>query len=191
MFQRVASVLATAIFLIAADGPTTGLSIHEWGTFTSVAGEDGSSIDWDSLACPDDLPRFVNEYGYRGFKFRLTGTVRMETPVMYFYSPRELTARVTVQFPQGLITEWYPKAHYSVFQDGAPLAANINGIDTSLRKPTGMIEWRDRSATRSRGTTAPFGLQPRGGTTQKSREQTRRAFVERTGRQSPPELGRC
>jgi hypothetical protein len=144
MFQRVASVLAvTAIFLTAADGPPTRLSIHEWGTFTSVAGEDGSSIDWDSLACPDDLPKFVNEYGYRGFKFRLTGTVRMETPVMYFYSPRELTARVTVQFPHGLITEWYPKAYYSVLQDGAPLAANINGIDTSLRKPTGTIEWRD------------------------------------------------
>jgi hypothetical protein len=145
MFQRVASVLGvTAVFLIAADGPKSqGLFVHEWGTFTSVAGADGSAIDWDSLGCPDDLPKFVNEYGYRGIKWRLTGTVRMETPVMYFYSPREITAHVTVQFPHGLITEWYPKARYSVFQDGVPLPANINGIDTSLRKPTGAIEWRD------------------------------------------------
>jgi hypothetical protein len=32
----------------------------------------------------------------------------METPVLYFYSDRELTADVSVHFPQGIITEWYP-----------------------------------------------------------------------------------
>jgi len=26
-----------------------GLTVHEWGTFTSVAGEDGSAIEWDCL----------------------------------------------------------------------------------------------------------------------------------------------
>jgi hypothetical protein len=145
MFQRVAPVLAiTAALLIAADGPKSGdLTIHEWGTFTSVAGADGSAIDWDSLSCPEDLPKFVNSYGYRGFKVVLMGTVRMETPVMYFYSPHELTAHVTVRFPHGLITEWYPKAEYSVYQAGFPLPANQSGIDLSLRKPTGVIEWRN------------------------------------------------
>ena len=88
--------------------------VHEWGTFTSVAGEDGSAIDWDALGGKDDLPGFVNNFGYCGFKWRLTGTVRMETPVMYFYSSRELDARVKVAFPQGLITEWYPQAEYTV-----------------------------------------------------------------------------
>src|SRR5260370_35944304 len=34
----------------------------------------------------------------------------METPVMYFYSSRELDAHVKVAFPQGFITEWYPRA---------------------------------------------------------------------------------
>ena len=88
------------------------LTVHEWGTFTSVAGEDGSAIDWDALGCKNDLPKFVNDFGYRGFKWRLSGTVRMETPVMYFYSSRELDAHVKVAFPQGLITEWYPQADY-------------------------------------------------------------------------------
>jgi hypothetical protein len=37
-------------------------------------------------------------------------TVRMETPVLYFYSPRKATASVAVDFPKGLITEWYPHA---------------------------------------------------------------------------------
>jgi hypothetical protein len=34
----------------------------------------------------------------------------METPVIYFYSPRAVDAQVHVGFPQGLLTEWYPHA---------------------------------------------------------------------------------
>ena len=41
------------------------LTVHEWGTFTSVAGEDGSAIDWDALGGKNDLPGFVNSFGYR------------------------------------------------------------------------------------------------------------------------------
>src|ERR1700733_16264317 len=143
---------STAAVLSTAEIPTaqpSDLTVHEWGTFTSVAGEDGSAIDWDALGGKDDLPAFVNDFGYRGFKWRLTGTVRMETPVMYFYSPRELNARVKVAFPQGLITEWYPRAEYEVFQksrlDGSErrLESNLNGIDTTLRSLTGAIEWRN------------------------------------------------
>src|ERR1700730_3200507 len=117
MLQRCTPILTmlTAVILIAAENHSTplltnDLTVHEWGTFTSVAGEDGLAVVWDSLACPNDLPGFVNDFGYRGFKWRLQGTVRMETPVMYFYSPRELTANVMVRFPHGLITEWYPQA---------------------------------------------------------------------------------
>ncbi len=32
----------------------------------------------------------------------------METPVLYFYTPREMTVNVRVDFPQGLLTEYYP-----------------------------------------------------------------------------------
>ncbi|MBZ5617286.1 MAG: hypothetical protein LAQ69_00945 [Acidobacteriia bacterium] len=152
-------VISAAAFLLAADSyserpgsPTPkpgGLTVHEWGTFTSVAGEDGSAIDWDALGGKDDLPGFVNDSGNRCTKWRLTGTVRMETPVLYFYSPRELDAHVKVLFPQGLITEWYPQAEYEVYQksrsDGSVsrLAPNLNGIDTSLRSLTGGIEWKN------------------------------------------------
>jgi hypothetical protein len=112
----IAPVLAiSAVLLTAANlhlTPSSGLTVHEWGTFTSVAGEDGSAIEWDTLGCKSDLPRFVNDYGYRGFKVALRDTVRMETPVMYFYSSRELDAHVKVSFSQGRITEWYPQAQY-------------------------------------------------------------------------------
>jgi hypothetical protein len=125
-----------------------GLTVHEWGTFTSVAGEDGSAVDWDTLGCRDDLPGFVNDFGYRGFKWRLSGTVRMETPVIYFYSSKQIDAHVRVAFPKGLITEWYPRAEYDIYQqsrvDGLTrrLEANLSGIDTSLRTLTGAIEWK-------------------------------------------------
>jgi hypothetical protein len=106
-------VISAAAFLMAADIRSVrpvGLTVHEWGTFTSVAGEDGSAIEWDALGCWNDLPTFVNEFGYHNYKTTLRGTVRMETPVIYFYSSRELDAHVRVAFPQGLITEWYPRA---------------------------------------------------------------------------------
>jgi hypothetical protein len=150
-------VVSAAILLAAADIVSPGpidlpshpadLTVHEWGTFTSVAGEDGSAIEWNTLGCKDDLPEFVKEFGYRNFKWRVRGTVRMETPVIYFYSPREVDAHVKVAFPHGLITEWYPQAEHQVYQTtgqgGAvrQLDANISGIDTSLRSVTGAIEW--------------------------------------------------
>jgi hypothetical protein len=34
----------------------------------------------------------------------------METPVLYFYSDRDVSASVRVDFPKGCITEWYPQA---------------------------------------------------------------------------------
>jgi hypothetical protein len=145
-------LVAGAVLLIAADthsAQPSCLTVHEWGTFTSVAGEDGFPIDWDALGCRDDLPGFVNDAGYRGFKWRLDGTVRMETPVLYFYSPHAVNAHVKVAFPQGVITEWYPRAEYEVYQksrlngSGRLLEANLNGIDTSMRSVTGAIEWRN------------------------------------------------
>lgn len=114
-----ALAIATAAIAIAAeigDTPSAGLAVHEWGTFTSVAGPDGSAIGWDVLGGKDDLPAFVNSVGYRCFKFRLAGTVRMETPVLYFYSTKQLAARVDVQFPHGVITEWYPKGETTIYE---------------------------------------------------------------------------
>jgi len=106
-----AIAVAACVIVAAAELHTdAGLTVHEWGTFTSVAGQDGSAIEWNVLGCKSDLPGFVNDRGYRNVKSALTGTVRMETPVMYFYSPREVTANVKVQFPQGFITEWFPNA---------------------------------------------------------------------------------
>jgi hypothetical protein len=166
---RLVLVISAAAVLIAAEihSPQPGgFTVHEWGTFTSVAGEDGASTDWDALGCKNDLPGFVKDFGYRGFKWSLRGNVRMETPVMYFYSARELDAHVKVAFPQGLITEWYPRAKYEVYQksrgDGSMrrLEANLNGIDTSMRSLTGAIEWSNIKVQPDTAPTLPVGSGP-------------------------------
>ena len=88
------------------------LVAHEWGTFTSIAGRDGRAIEWSPQDGSDDLPQFVEHLRSVDFKGGLRGTVRMETPVLYFYSPIETTVSVKVSFAQGLITEWYPHASH-------------------------------------------------------------------------------
>jgi hypothetical protein len=132
-------VVSASIVLIADDTnplQVNSLTVHEWGTFTSVAGADGSAIDWNALGCNDDLPQFVNAEKYRGFKWRLDGTVRMETPVMYFYSPREITARVKVFFPRGVITEWYPNGDNAIYESKT-LMDRMGGSLDKLRSGSG------------------------------------------------------
>jgi hypothetical protein len=153
--------LCGAVLLVAAElhpGLPPGLRVHEWGTFTSVAGEDGTAVTWDALGCKSDLPNFVHDFGYRGLKLGLHGSVRMETPVLYFYSSRAMDAQVKVSFPRGLLTEWYPQAEYAAHQiapaDDRPVQLaprnvagctkchmSLNGIDTSLQNLTGTLEW--------------------------------------------------
>jgi hypothetical protein len=137
-------VVSAALILIAADSSTVqpnGLTIHEWGTFTSVAGEDGSAIDWDALGCKSDLPEFVNAAGYRGFKFRLEGPVRMETPVMYFYSPREVVAHVQVRFPYGVITEWYPNGDNAIYESKSLMdRMHINSPESAIYQTKSLID---------------------------------------------------
>ena len=99
------------------------LVVHEWGTFTTVPGDDGDALFWKPLAWKSDLPRFVHtlenlDAGLRASsadlpvrgKGQRVATVRMETPVLYFYPDRERDVSVRVDFRGGLVTEWYPFA---------------------------------------------------------------------------------
>jgi hypothetical protein len=106
-----ALVVAAAIASMATQPATAPapLVVHEWGTFTSIAGEDGQAVQWLPHAGPSDLPCFVERSLYN-IKGSLWGTVRMETPVLYFYAPTPLDVNVDVVFREGAITEWYPHA---------------------------------------------------------------------------------
>ncbi len=87
--------------------------MHEWGTFTNFAGSDGVQLDFRPIET-DELPTFVfnratqfyNSADYQG-KFFYTRQ-RMETPVTYFYTDRPREIDVRVDFPDGLLTEFFP-----------------------------------------------------------------------------------
>lgn len=98
-----------------------GLVVHEWGTFTSLQGSDGVPLRWNPLES-SHLPGFVYNWTRAGLGRYPTGLLalglknalvtlqRMETPVIYFYADQEQTVDLTVRFPEGGITEWYPQA---------------------------------------------------------------------------------
>jgi hypothetical protein len=115
--------------------PENDLTVHEWGTFTSIAGNDGLSMGWLPLTGSTDLPSFVEHFREVDFKGGLRGTTRMETPVLYFYSPRETTVSVSVSFAKGLITEWYPRA------DSANPALTPRDYSLYNKKSPGAITW--------------------------------------------------
>ena len=86
--------------------PGTGFRVHEWGTNTIVVGSNGS-MQRGLQHEEEDLPSFV--YDRRREELaRDPVEVKMETPVTYFYSDHPLTAAVSVSFPQGVLTQWYP-----------------------------------------------------------------------------------
>lgn len=107
------SFIGLALFapLFATDAvpAAPGLTVHEWGTFTSVAAADGTADPWVLLTPPADLPCFVYHLSEQCIKCS-PARVRMETPVIYFYSSAPLTANVHVDLPSGVISEWYPQA---------------------------------------------------------------------------------
>jgi len=125
-----------------------GLTVHEWGTFTSVAGRDGQAVEWSPLAGSTDLPGFVEHFRDSSFKIGLRGTVRMETPVLYLYDSREEQVSVKVSFAKGVITEWYPHA--------TRVEPRANLFDGSLYQahPDGSIAWE--AVTVSPSLTADF-----------------------------------
>ena len=116
------------------------LTVHEWGTFTAIAGKDGQAVEWTPLS-GTDLPQFVEHISDVNFKLGLRGTIRMETPVMYFYSPHDVTVSVRVAFFKGLITEWYPHADH--VQPGGVVR------NTSLKQlpADGSIAWNEVSVS--------------------------------------------
>ena len=85
--------------------PGTGFRVHEWGTNTIVVGSDGS-MQRGLQHEEEDLPAFV--YDRRREELASPVDVKMETPVTYFYSDKPLSAEVSVSFPKGVLSQWYP-----------------------------------------------------------------------------------
>jgi hypothetical protein len=142
--MRIFSSMVVAGLLLGAPLGAADFTVHEWGTFTSVVGSDGrplSGLQYDE----EPLPGFVKNLGlapfYKGMARQVAGvTVKMETPVLYFYSPTAREVDVTVKFHGGSISQWYPDR-----TDGEPL----QGIEAFSLPPfdyakdhEGFANWR-------------------------------------------------
>ena len=130
-----------------------GLVVHEWGTFASVNASDGTLLS--GLEREEHrLPNFVRSHA--GFSPADKGwdrpvknvTIKMETPVLYFYSDHELAVTVDVGFIGGSISQWYPDR--SGGEELPPLPANITDIMQLRTMPpvdfgkgfSGAIQWK-------------------------------------------------
>jgi hypothetical protein len=154
--------LAAMPLLFHAQTPSSdpALTAHEWGTFTSIAGKDGQAAYWLPLTGSTDLPAFVEHFQTPDFKGGLRGTVRMETPVLYFYTNRATTVSVRVSFSQGLITEWYPHADRVEpvgLQTQARMVAYYNDWNRRQKQPDSSISWDSITLEPSSSPTLPGG----------------------------------
>ncbi|MBO0720137.1 MAG: hypothetical protein J2P41_04905 [Blastocatellia bacterium] len=114
MISRI-SLLAVfiAVTIFGSGKQKDSLIVHEWGTFTTVSRADGTAYHWNPLLGPSELPVFVHgaSNAREGNCPKCASTLaRMETPVLYFYTNREMKVSVKVDFPSGKITEWFPQA---------------------------------------------------------------------------------
>src|SRR5689334_13205271 len=113
-FLALALLIASSTLCAARAPDASPFVAHEWGTFTSVQGADGVQLWWAPLI-KTDLPSFVYSADRSegavpvssGERKSTSALVRMETPVIYFYSSSERAVDVRVVFPMGRITEWY------------------------------------------------------------------------------------
>jgi hypothetical protein len=161
--------LAVVSLRLVAANTSEGYTTHEWGTFTSVQGADGVQREWNPLFTTE-LPTFVYDLAKPSGNPRRASTAfgaksafrtlqRMETPVIYFYSDRERSVDVTVRFPQGIITEWYPQVSdigpsfmrphelFSAIDNASRKVGvqvvNLSSIDTKKSINESLIRWKD------------------------------------------------
>ncbi len=112
------------------------LVVHEWGTFTSYSGSDGVQLEFRT-PINDGLPEFVLDRARwsgaaqpQSGKAAMPALQRMETPVIYFYSGKPRDVSVRVDFPDGLLTEFYPaptsiQPSYSLGERPSPVGSSL------------------------------------------------------------------
>lgn len=157
------------VLLADTVAPAGKYSAHEWGTFTSIQGSDGVPIAWNPFV-KSDLPGFVysrrhpfpdavlakHRRGFELMELKNSGAwlQRMETPVIYFHAEQPMTVRVRVEFPEGILSEWYPRAGSF---------GPVFGVDPVLAESgESFLEW-------TAVTLSPAGVRPADGTSDRAR----------------------
>lgn len=164
MNARVA-VLGLMACCAAQAGAAAPLVVHEWGTFTSFQDADGKTIAGINVD-DEPVPAFVHRLGNLPV-FQTTSlpatwsqgapschpavTLRLETPVLYFYPPADWTPTafdVRATFNGGWLTEFYPAASADAGQFPGELGADTRGSLhwQSLQLDAGAGSWMPQTS---------------------------------------------
>ncbi len=115
-FNSLGFVLSGMLCLARPNIEAKGFIVHEWGTFTTLnnsAGQALSGLYKDTELLPtfvETLPfyKYDSLLGWPSPKKLRHVNVKMETPILYFYSPEAKNVQVKVGFQNGTINQWYP-----------------------------------------------------------------------------------
>ncbi len=164
-------LLTLAVFLenstLRAEDKVT---VHEWGTFTCLQDETGKAITGINID-DEPVPAFVYDYGgvdvtpqyskahgnfglppyfHRRSKGWIPGdpevTMRLETPVLYFYPPKGMAASVVapldvhVDFHGGILSQYYPFAKLTGLPEPFPGLIHEKGIFNHL---VSSLTWKE------------------------------------------------
>jgi hypothetical protein len=139
-------IVAFALSVAPLSPAYAQLIVHEWGTMTTVHAPDGKPQRRLNLIEQTELlPAFVHHYEpkqptylpYAPFaKGRTPGrsdvTMRLETPVLYFYDPASVAAEqpfnVRVQMRSGILNDFFPYAQPGLAKDGVDRTTGVNTI---------------------------------------------------------------
>ncbi len=113
--------LLLSLLSIALPAAASPYTLHEWGTFTTVSGSDGrllSGLEREEEPLPTSVQSLDQLYavnvrspfskGWSIDRELQNVTVKMETPVIYFYTEQPMHASVKVGFHGGSISQWFP-----------------------------------------------------------------------------------
>jgi len=78
--------------------------VHEWGSINIVTGTDEVVVG-DISDDQSDLPNFVEVWK----KQAVIQPIMIEKPIIYLYSDKVKNVRVSVRYPEGIFTQWWPK----------------------------------------------------------------------------------
>lgn len=113
---------------------SAGLVAHEWGSMQHHVGTSTSEFD---LIGEDqsDLPSFVKVWANQP----MIGPQVIRKPILYFYAQEKQKVNVTVRFPEGVLTQWYPDVSYFTPQrDG-----NVRPGNKQVAPPrNGALAWQ-------------------------------------------------
>ena len=175
---------ALLLYLALVASAHAQLIVHEWGTMTTVHGPDGQPQTRLNRIEPDEvLPEFVHHFEPpqpnnvfspfapfvkgSGSPGRPDVTMRLETPVLYFYDPGNVVAGrsfdVRVQMRSGVLNDFYPRAHAGLQRNGVDPGRNVKPISLDASW-AGTLAWNavtlDEAATVPQ-TSAAVWLAPR------------------------------